>query len=54
MAKMTDEALAQLKQKGIEFHDVDVSVFRDKIGSVYEKNAEKVGGMELIESVKSQ
>ena len=54
MAKMTDEALAELKEKGIEFQDVDVSLFRDKISSVYEKNADKVGGMEVIEAVKNQ
>ena len=54
MATMTDEALAKLKEKGIEFQDVDVSLFRDKISSVYEKNADKVGGMDVIESVKNQ
>jgi tripartite ATP-independent transporter DctP family solute receptor len=54
MMKMTDEALATLKSKGIEFETVDVSLFRDKVSSVYEKNADKVGGMAAIEELTQQ
>lgn len=54
MATMTDEALQALKAKGLEFHDVDLGPFRDKVGSVYAKNADKVGGMALIEEIAKQ
>ncbi|MCP4386630.1 MAG: TRAP transporter substrate-binding protein [Hyphomicrobiales bacterium] len=54
MMKMTDEALAALKAKGIEFNDVDLASFRAKAASVYDKNAEKVGGMALIEELAKQ
>jgi tripartite ATP-independent transporter DctP family solute receptor len=54
MAKMTDDALAKLKAKGLVFQDVDVSLFRDKVKSVYERNAAKVGGMEAIDELTRQ
>lgn len=54
MAKMTGDALAKLKAKGLEFQQVDVSLFRDKVKSVYEKNAAKVGGMAAIEELTKQ
>lgn len=54
MLKMTDDALAQLKEKGLEFQSVDVSAFRDKVASVYEKNADRVGGMAAIEALTKQ
>lgn len=54
MATMTDEALTALKAKGLEFHDVDLGPFREKVGSVYAKNADKVGGMALIEEISKQ
>lgn len=54
MAKMTDDALAKLKAKGLVFQEVDVSLFRDKVKSVYERNAAKVGGMEAIDELTRQ
>lgn len=54
MTKMTDEALAKLKAKGLEFHKVDLEPFRAKVGSVYKKNAEKVGGMAAIDELAKQ
>ena len=54
MASMTDDALAQLKEKGIKFYEVDVAPFQAKVQSVYEKNAEQVGGMSAIEEVAAQ
>ncbi len=54
MRDMTEDALAQLKEKGIKFHNVDVDLFRAKVKSVYAKNASKVGGMKLIEAVTAQ
>jgi tripartite ATP-independent transporter DctP family solute receptor len=54
MAKMTDDALAKLKAKGLDFQQVDVSLFRDKVKSVYERNAAKVGGMAAIDELTKQ
>lgn len=54
MDKMAGEALAQLKERGLEFNDVDLDSFRNSVGSVYSKNAERVGGMEMIDLVASQ
>ena len=54
MANMTGEALAELKTKGLVFQKVDVSLFRDKVKSVYERNAAKVGGMGAIEELTQQ
>lgn len=54
MKKMTDDALAQLKEKGIEFNEVDLDAFREKVQSVYSANADRVGGMEMIEEVTKQ
>jgi hypothetical protein len=51
---MTDDALAKLKAKGLEFQQVDVSLFRDKVKSVYERNAAKVGGMAAIDELTKQ
>jgi tripartite ATP-independent transporter DctP family solute receptor len=54
MANMTGEALAELKTKGLVFQKVDVSLFRDKVKAVYERNAAKVGGMGAIEELTQQ
>ncbi|MGI9303228.1 MAG: TRAP transporter substrate-binding protein, partial [Gammaproteobacteria bacterium] len=54
MEVMTDEAFADLRAKGLQFYDVDLAPFREKVGSVYEKNAEKVGGMAVIDQVAKQ
>jgi len=51
---LTDEALVQLKQKGLEFFDVNQKLFQDKVQPVYEKYGERVGGMELIKQVAKQ
>lgn len=54
MQTMTETALADLKAKGLEFHDVDIAPFQEKVQSVYEKNADAVGGMAAIEEVMNQ
>ena len=54
MANLTGEALAKLKEKGLEFHSVDLDPFRAKVDSVYKKNAEKVGGMAAIDELAKQ
>lgn len=54
MMKMTGEALTELKAKGLEFQEVDISAFREKVSAVYEKNADKVGGMSAIEELTKQ
>ena len=43
-----------LKGKGIKFYDVDVGPFQEAVESVYEKNAERVGGRAAIEQVANQ
>jgi tripartite ATP-independent transporter DctP family solute receptor len=50
----TEEALTFLKGKGVEFFEVDKGPFQEAVKSVYEKNAERVGGMAAIEQVSSQ
>ena len=52
MESMTNEALIELEKKGLEFYEVDKKPFQDKVADVYEKNAEKVGGKEIIEAVR--
>ena len=54
MDVFTDSALAELKKLGLEFYEVDKSLFREKVEQVYLKNAEKVGGMAKIEEVIKQ
>ena len=54
MDRMAGEAYAQLVDKGIEFNDVDLAAFRSKAMSVYEKNADRVGGLEMINLVAAQ
>ena len=54
METMTNEALEELKAKGLEFHEVDLEPFRAKVQSVYKENADKVGGMSAIEQVAKQ
>jgi len=51
METMTDEALEELKEKGLEFFEVDRDLFRQQVESVYRNNAERVGGMQVIEEV---
>jgi len=54
METLTNKALIELKEKGLEFYEVDKKPFQDKVTGVYKKNAEKVGGMEVIEAVGRQ
>ena len=51
----TEESLAELKRLGkLEFYEVDRSFFREKVQDVYTNNAQKVGGMEIIQQVINQ
>jgi len=54
METMTEDALVQLKEKGLKFHEVDVALFQAKVQPVYEKNADQVGGMAAIEEIAAQ
>ncbi len=54
MDKMAGDALAALKEKGLEFNEVDLASFQSAVESVYAKNADRVGGMEMIEMVGEQ
>ncbi len=48
MAEMTEAALAELIDRGIEFNEVDRDLFVQRVQSVYESNAERVGGMAVL------
>jgi tripartite ATP-independent transporter DctP family solute receptor len=54
MASLTEDALRELKELGLEFYEVDKSLFRKQVESVYRNNAVKVGGMKVIEEVMNQ
>ena len=54
MEAMTNAALIELKKKGLKFYEVDKKPFQEKVTSVYRNNAEKVGGIKLIEEVGRQ
>ena len=54
MEIMTGDALAKLKEKGLKFYTIDVAPFQNKVISVYKKNADKVGGMDVIKLVANQ
>jgi tripartite ATP-independent transporter DctP family solute receptor len=51
MTALTESALAELKELGLEFFEVDTTLFREKVERVYKNNADKVGGMALIEKI---
>jgi tripartite ATP-independent transporter DctP family solute receptor len=51
MAALTATALDELKARGLEFNEVERSLFREKTERVYERNAKRVGGMDLIKKV---
>jgi tripartite ATP-independent transporter DctP family solute receptor len=51
MDVLSAAALDELKERGLEFNEVDRAAFREKVQSVYEKNAARVGGMDLIRKV---
>ena len=56
MELVTANALEELKNKDdpVKFYEVDKGPFKDRIKSVYENNAERVGGMDVIEEVGRQ
>ncbi|TDI43998.1 MAG: TRAP transporter substrate-binding protein [Acidobacteria bacterium] len=54
METVTATALSELKDKGLQFHEVDRKLFQDKVQSVYANNADKVGGLEVIQQVLDQ
>jgi tripartite ATP-independent transporter DctP family solute receptor len=51
MDDLTEAALTELKELGLEFYEVDKAPFRKKLERVYRNNAKKVGGMALIEQI---
>jgi tripartite ATP-independent transporter DctP family solute receptor len=51
MAVLTASALEELKTRGLAFIDVERGLFREKTKGVYERNAQRVGGMNLIKKV---
>ena len=53
MEEKTKEALTELKEKGLVFNAVDKKLFKEKAEVVYEKHAEEVGGMSLINQIVS-
>lgn len=53
MAEMTQTAFRELVERGIEFNEVDREMFLDRVQKVYENNAERVGGMEVIREVQN-
>ena len=54
MELKTRESLIELKKLGLIFNKVDKKPFQTLAWEVYKKNAEKVGGMELIEDILNQ
>ncbi len=51
---MTNSLQSQLEAKGLKFYDVDLKPFMNGVKGVYNKNAKKVGGMQLINIVQNQ
>ena len=54
MASMTEAAFTELQTRGIEFNEVDRAPFLEMVKGVYTENADRVGGMEVIEEVAAQ
>jgi tripartite ATP-independent transporter DctP family solute receptor len=54
MARMTEEAHEELMALGIQFNEVDRDAFLERVQEVYENNADRVGGMSVIEEVSRQ
>ena len=54
MAAMTSSALVELQEIGIEFNEVDRALFLEQVKEVYTNNADRVGGMRVIEEVAAQ
>lgn len=53
MERNNEESYQQLLELGLKFNEVDDVLFRETVqaGGVYERNAERVGGMQMIEEV---
>ena len=54
MALMTESALVELQERGIQFNEVDRDAFLERVKEVYAGNADHVGGMAMIEEVAAQ
>ncbi len=54
MAQKTEESLIALKELGLSFNEVNKRPFQDIARKVYMKNAERVGGMELVQQILNQ
>jgi TRAP-type C4-dicarboxylate transport system substrate-binding protein len=54
MARMTESALVELQDRGIQFNEVDRDAFLEKVQEVYSNNADRVGGLAMIEEVSAQ
>ncbi len=54
METMTGNALAELEERGLEFIEVDRSLFKARVLEVYRNSADKVGGMDAIDEVARQ
>ncbi len=54
MARMTEEDHQELMARGIQFNDVDRDAFLELVQEVYANNADRVGGMPMIEEVSNQ
>ena len=54
METMTLDALVELEKLGLEFYEVNKEPFREKVQPVYNKYADRVGGIEVIEEVGRQ
>ena len=53
MESMTDDALAEHVDLGLKFYEVDRALFQEKVRSVYENNADKIGGIQFIEEIQA-
>jgi tripartite ATP-independent transporter DctP family solute receptor len=52
METATENALARLQDvTSLEFSEVDVSLFRERVQTVYRNHAENVGGIEVIDEI---
>lgn len=51
MDELSASALDELEARGLVFNEVDRDAFRNKVRPVYQKNAARVGGMDLIRKV---
>jgi len=54
MASMTETALVELQERGIQFNEIDRDAFLELVQDVYANNADRVGGMSVIEEVSRQ